>query len=79
MDNVLIAEAIAKGKCENINGTDDIKNNKLKKNNPRLSYMSYKLFLQYMEDLRLNKKDYDIKFEIQKYNTWSKNAESTYQ
>ena len=39
---------------------------------------NYKLFLEYMESLRADKRNYDIKLEIQKYHIWSKNAESTY-
>lgn len=79
MDNVLIAQAIAKGKNEKIDEIDNIENNKSKINKTKASYMSYKLFLQYMDTYWLNKQSYDVKFEIQKYHIWSKNVENAYQ
>ena len=78
MDNVLIAQAIVQGKNRNKKEIKSTKTNDFRIDNTKLSYMSYKSFLEYMESLWLDKNSYDVKSEIQKYYIWSKNAESTY-
>lgn len=78
MDNILIAEAIAQGKNKTVNEIEHINNNASKINKRKFSNINYKLFLEYMETLWSSKINYDVKTEIQKYYTWSKNAESTY-
>lgn len=78
MDNILIANEIAQHTYKQSSEGDKIENNETTKNKIGPSKHNYKSFLQYMETLRPNKKNYDIQLEIQKYHIWSKNANSTY-
>lgn len=70
MDNVLIAQSIAQSK----EGKSEV----LSKNPVGPSQLAHQLFLQYMETLRPDQKNYDVKLETQKYHVWSKNAQKTY-
>jgi len=78
MDNILIENEIARHNSKPSNDIDEVKKNESTKDNVKPSKINYKFFLEYMDTLRPNKKNYDVKLEIEKYRIWSKNAENAY-